>query len=111
MSDEIGVLTKVCVKCKVAKGLDEFYIDKECKYGRKPRCRVCSSTRNPKHLLPIGTKRCSRCKCIKPIDEFRRRIERGPEARGSRCMNCEREAGSAWYRTNKERARTTSKEW
>lgn len=40
---------KVCTKCSVNKHIDEYYIDKNQKYGRKSQCKVCKSEYSKLH--------------------------------------------------------------
>lgn len=35
--------TKICTKCKIDKPLDQYYVHKETKDGRRGSCKKCSS--------------------------------------------------------------------
>jgi len=37
---------KVCSKCGIEKSIDDFYKDKNCKFGLRPDCKSCTKNRN-----------------------------------------------------------------
>jgi hypothetical protein len=43
------MLTKVCTKCGVEKGVAEFYKHKSCKHGVNSECKVCCKKTNSDH--------------------------------------------------------------
>jgi hypothetical protein len=69
--------------------------------------RYCSTAcYNAVRAVPItGRKECTKCHVIKPVEEFPRRYDRGPLARGPSCIPCTGRANKA----ARERYRRTPK--
>jgi hypothetical protein len=42
--------TKICSKCKIEKGLCEFYNNKTIKDGKRPACKKCTDTQNNEYV-------------------------------------------------------------
>lgn len=68
---------KLCIKCRVVKPLDEFYIYNPAKHKRRGTCNTCVSTQNRRRELT----RHGPCKdCGKAITTFR--------SQTGRCRKC-----------------------
>lgn len=94
---------KICTLCKNKLPLDDFYVDRSAKSGRRSRCKKCAnnywSTKPPEYRKELGKKKYQREKDLDPhhVKRTSVRIRHGMtleehEAwfidRGSKCWIC-----------------------
>ena len=101
---------KKCSKCKMEKGLEEFYkrngkIRSECKQCSNDANRKQKQKRKEKNISKGGVelvvdKKCSLCKVVKNIDSFNKNICTPTGYRDS-CRECDREYGLKRIENNK----------
>jgi len=111
--------TKRCKQCGVEKALEEFTAQKNGKYGRTSRCRLCVNINhrahrdrvNPPDQRPInirrrlaeqGLKKCSGCGEIKAFSEFRKTRRPDGYIPGPLCRPCDSARCADWEARNKE---------
>ena len=110
-----GEQTKRCSRCREAKPVEEFSLNRRRRDGRSAWCKHCCQAhyraskpagyqarsypkeRNALHPDLIE-KRCARCAVLKPIEAFGRN-KREPDGRTARCSECSREY---WRRKRSE---------
>jgi len=97
--EQQNVITKVCTGCNIEKNYDEFYKDKNGKFGLQSECKTCQSERQKqrmKQLQPIVltleekntiTKVCTECNIEKSYYEFDKK-KKGKFGIYSQCKVC-----------------------
>jgi 5-methylcytosine-specific restriction endonuclease McrA len=58
----------------------------------------------------METKHCNTCTTELPLSDFHK-LARAKDGLQPRCKSCNKAAGAAWYKENKERRKAKSKEW
>lgn len=93
------MITKICSRCGVEKGLSAFCKNSSNKYGVNSICKECKNWEHrsdkskqlyleKKRLLERGEKRCSRCNNVKQLESFRSAKNR-PDGKRPYCIECE----------------------
>src|SRR4030067_867811 len=65
---------KICARCDRIRPLDDFFLHKYTRTGRKSWCRDCAAVARAAVEAPVvsakETKRCTRCQAVKKVDAF-----------------------------------------
>ena len=113
--DENGNVThKVCGKCGVLKGIDEFNANKRASDGHRSECKECEKKykeeckKQPKHN--VAEKICSKCGELKGIDEFYAKGE-ASDGHRSECKECNKKYWEEYWEENKEQTKERNKKY
>jgi len=100
---------KLCARCRIKKGVDNFYNDSTKKNGLDSWCKDCRKEYEKSFNFPpktTGTKICIRCKKEKRITEFMK-VNRNRDGRSATCKLCKK-AGRKEYRAKPDVIKKTA---
>lgn len=103
---------KICIKCRVAKPTEDFYIRiLKTGFSRRGICKKCHHPSQRKPVEPeklrrqaVGTSLCTKCGKEKPIDCFHKNLRNSSGIRAD-CKVCALAYRAKRYRDNPEKAK------
>lgn len=81
--------TKICIRCKEVKNVEDFYVDMRSTDSHRSNCIKCCKELIKINYVKVTTKKCCNCEKKKSVDKFYKNCY-GKDGLTSKCIICYR---------------------